>query len=412
MSEGRRRPAALPLVLTAIVLISGIFPLSPLRDGVTGKDAEGVALLVPTLYVLLSPLSRALDAIGLLSIGQHVALVVWVIGTSALVSLARGRTRRALSAAAISFVVLLAVYSLAIVMPRPMASLAVSDPDLLRVDFHSHTNASGDARRAFSAEQNRSWHRAGGFDAAYISDHRSFAGAVAARRRNPKRAGDGTVLLSAYEGRYLGTFEIFLSLDRADSAVLINSRRHLLDGRLLSGRVPVSVVALPSPLFDVQAVARDGPPRLGGIELIDGSPRGLGQHDRDGAVIIRRADSLGLALVVGTNNHGWGRVVPAWTLLKIPGWRLLAPDSLAARIEGTIRTGPRTVRVIERRRPVSPTLVGLALSPPIVAWQTLTALTTGERLAWLVWLWVITLATARGAAYSRYTIESLNHLRT
>lgn len=395
MNEVRQRPAAVPLVLTAFVLISAIFPLSPLRDGVTGTAPEGVSLVVPAMYVLLSPIFRVFDAIGLLSIGQHVALIAWVIGAAALPSAARRRTGRALAAGASAFVVLLAVYSVGSVMPRPMASLAVGDPDVVRVDFHSHTNASGDARRGFSPEENRSWHHDGGFDAAYISDHRTFAGAEAATRRNPPRTGDGTVLLSGYEGRYLGTFVIFLSVQRADSAALINSRRHLNEGMLLSGRAPVSIVALPSPLIDVQAGARDDPPRLGGIELIDGSPRGLSQHDRDGAAIIRRADSLGLALVVGTNNHGWGRTAPAWTLLKIPGWRQLTPDSLAARIEGSIRTAPRTVQVIERRRPVSATLGGVALSPPIIAWQTLAALTTSERLMWVVWIWAAVLVTTR-----------------
>lgn len=395
MNEGRHRPPAVPLVLSAIVLIAGILPTPALRDSLTGKTPEGVTLVVPTLYVILSPMSRALDALGLLSIGQHVALIVWVIGTAALVSVARGHAFRALAVAASAFVVLLAVYAIAAVMPRPMASLAVRDPDVVSVDFHSHTNSSGDARRGFTPEENRSWHRGGGFDAAYISDHRTFAGAEAARKRNPLLAGDGTVLLSGYEGRYLGTFVIFLSVQRADSAVLINSRRNLNEGTLLSGRMPMSVVALPSPLIDVQAVARDGPPRMGGIELIDASPRGFSQHDRDGAAIIRRADSLGLALVFGSNNHGWGSIAPAWTLLKISGWRMLAPDSLAARIEGTMRTAPRTVQIIERRRPVSATISGLAVSPPIIAWQTLAALTIPERLAWIVWLWVIALAVPR-----------------
>src|SRR5258707_14805612 len=113
------------------------------------------------------------------------------------------------------------LYVCADVLPRPMAKLVVTDPNTVDADFHSHTNFSGDARKGFSPEENRAWHRHAGFNVAFISDHRSFGGAEAALHANPARAGDRTVLLSAYEGRYLGTFEIFLGLTRADSATLL-----------------------------------------------------------------------------------------------------------------------------------------------------------------------------------------------
>jgi hypothetical protein len=49
-------------------------------------------------------------------------------------------------------------------------------------------------------------------------------------------------------------------------------------------------------------------------------------HDR----IVRIADSLDLTLVAGSDNHGWGRTAPGWTLRRIPGmWRAYSPDSLA-----------------------------------------------------------------------------------
>ncbi|MEP6905416.1 MAG: hypothetical protein ABI875_04990, partial [Gemmatimonadales bacterium] len=235
------------------------------------------------------------------------------------------------------------------------------------------------------------WHRSAGFDVAYISDHNSFTGAEVARRTNPARAGDGTVLLSAFEGRYLLTFEIFLSLTSADSVALMDWRRWISDGNLRSGRVPASVVALPSPLQDVQASGRDGPPHISAIEIVDGSPRGFGQRDREGSVIVRRADSLGLALVVGSNNHGWGWVAPGWALVSVPGWRSLSSDSVAGAIERTIRVSPRaSVRVVERRRPTA-TGFGLAFTVPVLIVQTVRALTLPERLVWLAWIWAIAL---------------------
>lgn len=392
MSSPSRRCLILPTLVSAAVIAGALAPLSALRYAVTGDIPQGMQLSLPGAYVLLSPLSRILDTVGLLSTAQHIAVVVTTLVVSILAAgLPRHRTRRrALRVAATvatSLGILIGVYAAAAALPRPMAMLSVRDPDVIRVDFHSHTNFSHDTRSGFTPEANRAWHRAGGFDVAYISDHNSFAGAEEAEKRNPLRAGEGTVLLSAFEGRYLGTFQIFLGLRRADSIYLMDSRRHMLEGTLRSGRIPSSVAALPGPLKDIQAEARDHAPHVRAIEIVDGSPRGFAQRDREGKAIIERADSLGLALVMGGNNHGWGRVAPGWTLISAAGWRALPPDSLGALIENLIQVGPRTVvRTVERRRPTG---VGpaVALTVPVVLAQLVRALTLPERLVWFVWIW-------------------------
>jgi hypothetical protein len=271
-----------------------------------------------------------------------------------------------------------------------MAALDVFDPQAVRVDFHSHTNASGDARKGFDPDANRKWHRDGGFDVAYVSDHRSFTGAETALGKNPQFARDGTVLLSAYEGRYRGLFMIDLGLTRGDSARLLDSRRWLRAGNFTSGRRPTTVVALPGPLGDVQRDVRDGPPSMAAIEIVDGSPKGFSQHDKDRKEIIARADLLNVALVAGSNNHGWGRVVPAWTVVNIPDWQNKSPDSLGANIERVLRDNPRQgVRVIERSRPSPASFAGLILTVPAFALQTFTSLSLPERLAWILWIWAI-----------------------
>lgn len=393
---GLRGGLRLPVLTSSVIVLGALFPHSALRDAVTGVTPPEAELVLPLSYVLLSPLSRLLDASGLLSAGQHAATVLTVIGLAVLLAAIRtprvGRRRRTsvVRSAAIAVGVLVLLYASVAALPRPMAGISVSDRNLVVVDFHSHTSASHDTRKSFSPEANRTWHKRGGFDAAYISDHRSFEGAERARSRNPARSGDGVVLLSAYEGRYRGTFQIFLGLTRADSAALMDRRRWLLNGRLLSGRLPSSVAALPGPLVDVQSAARDSAPYIVAIEITDGSPRGLAQADRDRNVIIRRADSLGLALVSGTNNHGWGRVIPAWTLVTVPNWRQLAPDSLSAAIDAALRTAPRTaVKVIERRRPTFAAALSLPLTLPVALAETVASLTIAERIVWLVWIWVV-----------------------
>jgi hypothetical protein len=386
----------LPVLTSSAIVLGALFPAAALRDAVTGVTPPEAELVLPLSYVLLSPLSRVLDAIGLLSAGQHTAAVLTVVGLAVFLAAIRtaraGRRRRTsvVKSAAIATGVLVLLYAAVAALPRPMAGISVSDWNLVVVDFHSHTGASHDTRKSFSAEANRTWHERGGFDAAYISDHHSFEGAELARGRNPARSGDGVVLLSAYEGRYRGTFQIFLGFTRADSGALMDRRRWLLDGRLLSGRQPSSVAALPGPLEDVQSAARDSAPYIVAIEISDGSPRGLAQADRDRNVIIRRADSLGLALVSGTNNHGWGRVIPAWTLVKVPSWHQLTPDSLSAAIDAALRTAPRTaVKVVERRRPTFSSALSLPLTLPVALAETVASLTSAERIVWLLWIWVV-----------------------
>jgi hypothetical protein len=361
-------------------------------DETTLRPPADVRLYLPSGYVVLSPISRVLDALSLLSISQQVAILLTLVLITIAWHLifARSQPLNRVTWPIISCITGLALLdALAIAIPRPMASLAVSDPTLVRIDFHSHTNASHDARSDFTAERNREWHHDGGFDAAYISDHRSYAGAALGEARNPARAGDATVLLPALEARYHGLSTVILGIRTADSA-LVDPRRHLLSGTLQSGREPQSIAVLPGPIFDMAPVARDDPPQITGLELVDGAPKGLGQLDREENEIRGRSSALGLTLVAGSNNHGWGRTVSAWNLMHISNWRQLTPDSLEVLIEAGLHARrPDEVRVVARIRPHSHGM-SLPLTAPAVVVQTLEALTPSERLSWIVWIWLLT----------------------
>jgi hypothetical protein len=209
-----------------------------------------------------------------------------------------------------------AVYAIGALVPRPMAALTLSELDVLAVDVHSHTDSSHDGRRGWDPEHVRDWHRAAGYDVAYISD---------LERVTPAR-GPGT-------------------------------------------------------------------PGVRAIEIVDGAPRGLTQTRGDRSRIVRLADSLDLALVAGSNNHGWGRTAPGWTLLRIDNWRSAAPDQLAQAIETTLRGGRGATRVVERRVAEAgrnPLL--LALTVPAVGWRMLTTLSGDQRVMWVVWAWALAAA--------------------
>jgi hypothetical protein len=390
-----------PLVLSGLVAVFAFAYTSPVLDANTTAPLIGAQLALPTGYVLLSPLSRALDGLSLLSIAQQVSLlltlaigaVVWELATGT-ESVHDGKVRRTARAFAGMFIVVALLNLTAILSPRPMAWLKVSDPRTLRVDFHSHTNASHDARAAFTPERNRAWHSDGGFDVAYVSDHKTFAGAAAGEAANPPRAGDGAVLLNAIEARYLGLSIVVLGISQGDTN-LLDKMRHLRPGQLSSGRQPISIAVLPGPLNDLGAIARDGTPHIVGLELSDAAPRGFGQLDKDEDGIRNRIAELGLTMVSGSNNHGWGRTAAAWNLMQIDNWRTLPPDSVGLLIEHELRKrGAAAVHVIQRVRPRTHGWT-LPFTVPVLVGQTLMTLTGGERVVWIMWIWAVALVRSR-----------------
>jgi hypothetical protein len=122
--------------------------------------------------------------------------------------------------------------------------------------------------------------------------------------------------------------------------------------------------------------------------------------------IAEFASSRGLVAVAGSNNHGWGRTAAAWTVLRIPGWRAMSPDSLDRAIRSTLLHQPGAVRVVARASvPPARSTLGLLATPALVVWGVATRLSTAERAAWLLWAWsgaVLALfLTGRGGAAGR-----------
>lgn len=414
----RRESAAAPTTdgrwwgaasLTALLLLGALFPQPLLLDVDAGGALVGAALARPALYTLLAPVTTSLDALSLLSVRQHIAVVVGTVlayaGWRASRHL-RGRTRRGvLGEGALGIVcvaTIVAVYAVACLVPRPMVALVVSDPDLVRVDFHAHTRASHDGRRGFDAERAREWHRSGGFDVAYVTDHGTWSGAEAGEQRNPARAGEGMILLSAVEAWSGGEHLNVLGATAADSSFLLPDEqiddaaiaRAVAAGR----RAPVLISTVPGFLDTLARGVAGGFPgralgRVSAIELSDAAPRGFEQSDSTRERVLRMADDLDLAIVAGSDNHGWGRTAAAWSLLALPGWRALSPDSLGRLIEARIHDERRgAVRVVERGRPRTIRGAALLLNAPLVAWHHFAALAPSDRLAWLAWTWAIAVA--------------------
>jgi hypothetical protein len=409
-----RRVPWLAVAITLIVLLTAAFAAQPIRDAVSLGPVTEAHFDLSAAYIAIAPISNILDTLTLLGARQHIAVLVslavlyaafrawWVRRPQPADSISEKGSAvvRETGYAALYLVAIVVVYAAAMVLPRPMASIAAEPSDvIIVVDFHAHTKYSHDGRPGWEPADVRSWHRAAGFDAVYISDHRTVQGAELGIADNPREAGQGEMVLQALEAGWRGEHVNLLGANRFYKGLTTADLRDVDEqslalASLLPTREPLVIETLPGKLDKI--VAARGPQTAGirAIEVIDGSPRGLDQTRLMRSRIVHLADSLNIAMVSGSDNHGWGRAAPGWTLLVVPGWRGMGTDSLAFAIEQSLRSGHEATRVVERRIPgeldgANAFEVGLTL--PIVAWGMFTTISVDERVMWIIWVWAIAL---------------------
>ncbi|MES2176215.1 MAG: hypothetical protein V4550_00010 [Gemmatimonadota bacterium] len=403
MKTPRLRPFQTGVVtVAAVVLLSALLPLAPVRDAATLGLVPEVTLHRPMAYVAMAPVSNVLDVLTLFTVRQHIALLLTIIVCYGIWWWRAGRltlralppTRRALREIArlgVGLVVWLAVYLGVTIMPRPMAQLEPAS-DIVAVDFHAHTKYSHDGRSDWTAEDVRAWHRDAGFAVAYITDHRTFEGARAGWANNPQTAGTGTTLLPGIEVVWRGEHVNVLDADRMYQGILTDDLRDIDEKALAMASVlpknePVVIETLPGNPDKALAADGSGTAGIRAIELIDGSPRGLGQTRRERASIVHRADSLNLALVAGSDHHGWGHTAAGWTLISLTDWRGMGPEDLSVQISRIFRAGGRgSTRVVERVIADTDGPIALPFTVPLVAWKMFRTLSGDERIVWLAWL--------------------------
>jgi hypothetical protein len=397
-------------VITATLIITAVFSLSPLVNVANPGSPPQATLRTPFLYDLFAPASNILDAITMLSPAQYWATFVLCAVCFLAATLVRQRRApgylcpiRTVRCAAGILGGTVAMLGIMLIAPRPMASLALGDPDLIAVDFHSHTEASHDGRAGFTAERNREWHQRSGFDAAYVTDHRTFDGALSGEARNPSVAGDGTVLLPGVELRDGSEHLLLLGVDPRRMKITSPDWQGAAVAANGGPVPPILVLVMPGDILHIPRSEISGAVRLAGIEASDGSPRGLAQSATGRDTILSTSSRLGLALVAGSDNHGWGRLAPAWSVLRIPGWRGLTPAQLDIEIRRTIVTrGTSSVQVIERRTaPPSHNAVEAALGGVTAGLVMARTMSSEERVSWIAWSWGLCVWSLRLARRNR-----------
>ncbi|HJQ53020.1 MAG TPA: hypothetical protein VJ825_04160 [Gemmatimonadaceae bacterium] len=386
-----------PIAFSTVLAVSSIFPLAPLID-LSNPDALPAGTLhFPIAYHLLAPASVTLDTLTLLAPSQYLGTLglgaIACIVCVALRSSSRGgRVSRRLLTLVFRLVFgALGLAELALVARRPMASLTLPDPELLAVDFHSHTSASHDGRPSFGAEENREWHSSAGFAAAYVTDHRTLEGAASGANGNPGLAGRGTTLLPGVELRDGDEHPILIGIDPMRTRITSDDWQPALIGRDNDPTPAVLLLSLPGDLLRVPPEMIGGRVRVAGIELSDGSPRGIAQAGRDREMIRTFATRSRVATVSGSDNHGWGRTAPAWSVMRIPGWKTMTPTELDVAIRRTlIAEGSRAVQVVARRSaPIPETTAGVVISGFAVGVVLLRTMSVADRISCCLWCWTL-----------------------
>ena len=392
-----------PLLVSLAVVLSSAFSVQPVWDAATRAEITDAYLTRPLGYVALAPLSNVLDMLTLLSARQHIAvlvsvLVLFTIWRVLLVWRSAPTIRAHVISTAFLVLAIIVTYAATLLLPRPMAALVSDNADIIRIDFHSHTAASHDGRAGWSAEDNRAWHRDGGYDVAYITDHAAVAAAEQGMARNPVPAADGVTILQGIEVTWTGEHVVILGAQRQYRGILTTNLRDvdvqaLQLASLIPGREPVVIWNHPHRLGRLPTAQGPSTSGVRGIEISNGAPDSMDEVRRERAAIAAAAQQGNLTMTAGSDSHGWGRAAPNWTLMLIYGWRGLAGDALATQIETAIRKGGiGATRVVERRAAEATSGITLASTVAAAPARMLTTLSTDERVSWLIWTWAIAVA--------------------
>ncbi len=363
---------------TVALVASRVVPLAPLVTWSSRSADVQATLERSSMRLALSPVASTLEGLSLLPSRDHLAIALSIVIVAAVWGALPasssgamrwpGRAQRVLRFALGGAFAFATVYLAGALAPWPMAQLRLDDPDELAVDFHSHTLESHDGRWDFTLERNRAWHRDGGFDVAYVTDHADSA----AVRTLEGVDHEGPVLLGGAEFCTNGAHVVRLGRADDPTAVLLLT------------------TPFPAPSLERLRVAGTV---VSGVEVADASPRGLQWMMDPPPQLARAAAMPALVPVASSNLHGWGRTVAAWSVLRLPGWRSNSPEQLDARIRDLLRSGNRgAARVILRnsQRLAAGGAASTALALPRLAWSVLRSLDNEEVGVWLAWLWAPT----------------------
>lgn len=415
-----------PLFLSGIVLFSQAFRLpSPVRDACTGSWVHGFSMAYPLWQVVFTPFCGLADTLTMLSVKQAELLILYVLFAISFIS---GRWRRA-------GVLLLWVSFLAwaVLVPRPMGRLVSDNPDILLIDFHSHTLASHDGRPGFTPEANMRWHQAQGYHAAFITDHNREDASKRAKEVSRRTWRDtGYRSLEGEEASLLKTHLVILgnheSIDNrpydSDAAKipvfvrdmhqrgvaviasipeywLYHWPHHLFEPPAVKGTAGLGRLEAAqgahaqtqrgggvgsSPLGDVYDFVRWG---IDGFEIINSAPKALDFPPGYRRYMVELCRKQNLPVTGISDNHGYGYATAAWNAMLLPGWQALDPDQLEKAVLRQLKDkGFNAVQVLERARYNPENTAELLVTPFVDLFLYWRSLHIKQAVSWVAWIWL------------------------
>ena len=376
-------------------LLAARLAAAPMLSDPLGRPLPaGVHLAPPSSYLVLSPVYSLWDGVAMLSMSRLEGFLLGLALLYAVGRIVRLIRRRRLvvreeGGALLAAVVALGAFILGgLISHRPTLELVGTGRDVAVVDFHSHTNASHDVRGTamarFDTKKNLAWHRRGGFDAVFVTDHNTTAGLVPTDEPVAQCRGREVSAWRAHIVLLGGELDSVRGPYRRDWAGL---HQLLADADTLYGSL--SVASIPEyernhwdRLDSLVAAGIDG------FEIVNASPKAneLTRARRD--TVIDLARRTGSFVVGVTDHHGWGATNMVWSLVEVPGWRTRR-ERLCAGIIHALRVGFPAVTVVERHRLRPDSWWPTWLTPLGVVWETWRGMGWAVTGAWLMWIWAL-----------------------
>ena len=406
-----RRLPLLSILVTLGLLAARVLRAPVLTDPLGGRLPDGLRLDIPVLHLILSPLFDLWDGVSLLSMtrlkGFLAGLVLLFIVWRAVAAYRRrsfdpdagppiGLVRE-IGALVLGLVILLAFVAGGMLWHRPMVSLRGLPPTMITADFHSHTSAShdvgGSLMRWYDAEANRRWHRGGGFDVAFITDHNTTRGFPTTWAQNGSTLLCPGIEVSAWRA-HIVLLGVSQEIDRSPYSDSLGGVLQLLHESTSRYR-GLAIASLPeydrNHWANLRALVEAG---VGGFEIVNGSPKAgeFSEVRRDSIIALAREHDL--LLVAVTDSHGWGATVLGWNLVRVPQWQ---PDGLRG-CEALLRRlasgGTAAVQIAERHHLRGESWWPWILTPVGVVWETWRGMGALQVVSWIVWIWMIGLVGA------------------
>jgi len=377
-----------------IVLLLSPFPSSPryIIDLETGLPAEEVELICPFIaqmaapffdlpfyfLTLQQPKNQLMSWFLWLAISWLIFSFFKIRGTPVkrVYSFLRG-----LVVIAVSFTFFI-IYC--ILFPPPQCRLKGTNPDEIFMDLHSHTLYSHDG--LVTSERSLKWHLEAGFHAWAVTEHDWIGGSPAIQREMLMKKDIDALVIPGME---ISFQDVHLNLLGIEKCFNISGYKsigelvkavHLQEGAVI---LPHFWTERKSP-FSMEDLSAAG---VDGFEIAGSASVPLAPEVQKDIVSFCRRK--GVAMVSGTNWHGWRNFCGSWTGFNAPGWKQMDCESREKMV----------INALRKRNNTDFRVVGYAVRLPSTASQFFEpftgflryffSLTIWQKLSWIFWAVII-----------------------